>query len=117
VAGLVILDDEQLARLEEVREFARSMGLTDQLESQLHFLDGYSDNGEVRKRQCILAYDFAPHSFSFCHYRLAAFSRTGQREYIFNGAMIYQGPDSPANGLGPSLCVSLAPGTGWFCHT
>jgi hypothetical protein len=117
VPGLVILDDEQLDRLEQVREFARFMGLDRQLERQLHFLDGYSDNGEVRKRQCVLGYDFAPHSFSFCHYRLPALSRTGQREYILKGAMVYQGPDSPANGLGPSLCVSLAPGTGWFLHS
>jgi hypothetical protein len=30
--SLVILDDEQLERLEQVREFARSMSLSEQLE-------------------------------------------------------------------------------------
>jgi hypothetical protein len=31
--------------------------------------------------------------------------------------LIYQGPNCPADGSFPSLCVSLAPGTGWFVHT
>jgi hypothetical protein len=35
VTGLVITADEQLDRLEQVREFARSMGLSQQLERQL----------------------------------------------------------------------------------
>ena len=116
VAGLVILDDEQLDRLEKVREFARSMGLSSQLEHQLNWLAGYGYDGQPA-RQCVLGYDFAPHSFSFCHYRLPAFSGTGKREYSFNGGLIYQGPTSPAEGAFPSLTVSLASGTGWFCHT
>jgi hypothetical protein len=116
--GLIVLDDEQLDRLEEVREFARSIGLSRQLERQLEFLHDYSDQeGEPVKRQCILAYDFAPYSFTFAHFSLPAYSRTGERQFWFNGGLIYQGPTSPANGSFPSLTVSLTPGTGWFCHT
>ena len=59
--GLVILDDEQLDRLEQVREFARLMGLDRQLERQLCFL-AREWSGE-KTDQCVLGYDFAPHSF------------------------------------------------------
>jgi len=31
--------------------------------------------------------------------------------------LIFQGPSAPADGSFPSLTVSLASGTGWFCHT
>ena len=54
--GLLILDDEQLDRLEQVREFARSIGLTEQLEHQLGYLAGYGDGSS----QVMLGYDFAP---------------------------------------------------------
>jgi hypothetical protein len=110
--GLVILDDEQLDRLEQVREFARLVGLGRQLEHQLCFLaHDWSPNA-----QCILGYDFAPYSFSFCRYTLPT-DGTGERKFSYNGAMIYQGPNCPADGSFPSLTVSLASGTGWFCHT
>jgi hypothetical protein len=48
---------------------------------------------------------------------LSKFTEGGQRKFSFNGGLIYQGPDSPADGSFPSLCVGLASGTGWFCHT
>jgi hypothetical protein len=108
--GLLILDDEQLDRLEQVREFARSMGLTEQLERQLGYLAGYGD----QRNQVVLGYDFAPHSFSFGMYRPGP---KEERKCRFNGGLIYQGPSSPADGSFPSLTVSLASGTGWFCHT
>jgi hypothetical protein len=108
VTGLVVTNDEQLERLEQVREFARTMGLTSQLERQIDFLATYGEG----KYQCSLGYDFAPHSFSFAQYRMGA-----ERKFIFNGGLIYQGPNCPADGSFPSLTVSLASGTGWFCHT
>jgi hypothetical protein len=113
----VILDDEQLDRLEEVREFARLMGLGPQLERQLSWLADYGRNPDRPSRQCALGYDFAPHSFSFAHYLLPDSTGDGKRQLYLNGGLIYQGPDSPANGSFPSLTVSLTPGTGWFCHT
>jgi hypothetical protein len=64
----------------------------------------------------VLSGDFAPRSFSFCHYILP--EKAGEkRQFGMNGGLIYQGPVSPADGSFPSLTVSLASGTGWFCHT
>ena len=110
VTGLVILDDEQLDRLEQVREHARALGLTEQLERQLGYLAGYGDE----HNQVMLSYDFAPHSFSFATYRPGP---KDERKLRFIGGLIFQGPSCPADGSFPSLTVSLASGTGWFCHT
>jgi hypothetical protein len=116
--GLIILDDEQLDRLEQVREFARSIGLSRQLERQLDFLANYANHDDSPKRQCVLSYDFAPYSFSFAHFALPTPEQEKpQRKFWFNGGLIYQGPRHPADGSFPSLTVSLTPGTGWFCHT
>jgi hypothetical protein len=117
VTGLVIFDDEQLDRLEKVREFARLMGLGPQLEQQLCYLADYGRNSDRPSRQCILSWDFAPHSFCFAIYALPDSTGDGKRQLWFNGGLIYQGPGAPADGSFPSLTVSLAPGTGWFCHT
>jgi hypothetical protein len=117
-AGLVILDDEQLERLEQVREFARSIGLSRQLERQLDYLANYANHDDGPKRQCVLSYDFAPFSFSFAHFALPTPGQEKpERKFWFNGGLIYQGPSVPADGSFPSLTVSLAPGTGWYCHT
>jgi hypothetical protein len=111
VTGLVLMDDEQLDRLEQVREVARAMGLQHQLERQLDHLDGcYAGKGN----QCCLGYDFAPHSFAFAMFRPGPGET---RKFIYNGGLIYQGPSCPGDGSFPSLSVSLASGTGWFCHT
>ena len=115
--GLVILDDETLDRLEQVREHDRSLGLSLQLEKQLDYLAGYARNDGEPKRQCVLGHDFAPHSFAFAHYVPPKFAANGQRSFWFNGGPIFQGPSCPGDGSFPSLSVSLTPGTGWFCHT
>ena len=115
--GLVILDDELLDKLEREREFARSMGLGEQLEKQLDYLAGYARGDGEPKRQCVLSDDFAPHSFCFAHFVLPKFTADGKRHFWFNGGLIWQGPNCPADGSFPSLTVSLANGTGWFCHT
>ena len=116
--GLVVLNDEVLDKLEAEREFARNMGLGSQLEKQLDCLAGYArGDAEEARRQCVLVDDFAPHSFCFGHFVLPKFAANGKRSMWFNGGLIYQGPDSPADGSFPSLTVSLSSGTGWFCHT
>ena len=110
--------------LEAVRGSAHSINLEDQLQAQLDFLSTYGHGGcspeelpeESQQNLCVLQKDFAPHSFAFALFRPAA-EKNGERPYWFNGGLIYQGPDSPADGGFPSLCVSLAPGTGWFVHT
>ena len=108
--GLIIVDDEQLDRLEQVRDHARALGMTEQLERQLGYLAGYGDE----HNQVVLGYDFAPHSFSFAMYRPGP---KEERKFRMNGALIFQSPSCPADGSFPSLTVSLAEGTGWFCHT
>jgi hypothetical protein len=109
--------------LEAVRAFARSISLEHQLQEQLDFLRDYGNRGkpaeempeESRQNLCILERDFAPRSFAFGMFGAA--DENGKRRFLFNGGLIYQGLDSPANGGFPSLCVSLAPGTGWFIRT
>jgi hypothetical protein len=108
--GLVITQTDVLDHLEAVREAARQMGLSHQLDKQLDYLAGYGEN----KRQCILGKDFAPYSFDFALYKPGP---KEERKFWFNGGLIFQGPGFPADGSLPSLTVSLASGTGWFCHT
>jgi len=52
--------------LEEVRAFADKVGLREQLEDRLKYLDKYA-NGENsnHKTECVLFKDFAPYSFEF----------------------------------------------------
>lgn len=101
--------------LEKVRAFADSIGLRDQLEGKLSYLNTYG-GGEGREdyTRCILYWDFAPHSFFFN----LLWTEEGKEPVLwFNGGLIYQGPDAPANGGAPSFTVSLAEGHGWFVHT
>ena len=113
--GLVILDDEQLDRLEQVREFARLMGLDRQLETpallpgpRVVRREDRSVRARLRLRTALV---------QLRRYILPAYARSGERTFSYNGGMIYQGPSCPADGSFPSLTVSLASGTGWFCHT
>lgn len=99
---LVIHDPEYL---DLVRDFAKSMGLEQQLQQKLDYLAEYGDGNNT----CKLGKDFAPHSFIFTMFR--------DGSYWFNGGLIYQGPDCPADGSFPSFTVSLAKRTGWFVHT
>ncbi len=108
--GLVVTRPEVLDYLETVRENARKMGLSSQLERQLDYLATYGGRG----LQCILGKDFSPQSFDFALYLPGA---KDDRKFFMNGGLIYQGPSCPADGSFPSLTVSLASGTGWFCHT
>jgi hypothetical protein len=109
-SGLVITQIEALDHLEAVRDSARQMGLSEKLERQLDYLATYGNHNY----QCILCKAFAPYSFDFALYRPGA---KDARKFIFNGGLIFQCPHCPADGSFPSLTVSLASGTGWFCHT
>ena len=95
---LVIVDQDYVAT---VLAWAKSQSLAEQLQAQLDRLGSYAE--------CHLGKDFAPHSFSFAVYR--------DGQFLFNGGLIYQGPEQPADGSPPSFTVSLAEGTGWFIHT
>ncbi len=113
VTGLVVADNA-IEHLEQAREFARKIGQAEQLARQLSWLASGKFFG--RPSQCVLGPDFAPHSFSFAHYVLP--EGDGEKRRLgLHGGLIYQGPGLPADGSFPSLTVSLASGTGWFCHT
>jgi hypothetical protein len=102
--------------LESVRAFARRIGKHEQLQKQLDYLSTYGETDEY-ETLCQLGKDFAPHSFSFRVLRVKRGDLESTATFRFNGGLIYQGPDSPADGSFPSLTVSLAEGTGWFVHT
>jgi hypothetical protein len=46
-----------------------------------------------------------------------AYTESGQRKFLYNGGLIYQGPGPPGDGSFPSLSLSLTRGMGWFVHT
>lgn len=111
--------------LDAVKRFAQTMGLADQLQSRLDYLNAYAYHPDDTsfhcrtEKRCVLGKDFAPHSFSFAMYERDPEQPDNPDawKFWFQGGLIYQGPDSPANGSGPSFTVSLAEGTGWFVHT
>ena len=91
VTGLVLMDDEQLDRLEEVARWPPRWAYSAS-GCQLCHLDGcYAGKGN----QCCLSYDFAPHSFAFAMFRPGP---GDARKFIYNGGLIYQGPSCPADG-------------------
>lgn len=116
----------------EVFAFATQQGLLGQLTDQFHYLNHYAepaDKHSLDLKRCVLGRD-TPYSFSFLMQRLRAAtlhpSMVDRAAYLaddrnwqpwFNGGLIYQGPGLPADGSGPSFCVSLANGNGWFVHT
>lgn len=119
---LVVKCEEYLAK---VREFAKSVGLLDQLERQLEYLGTYAcheENGSDYTR-CELYSDFAPHSFSFCMFVKDKTKREGKQydkdgyTFWFSGGCIYNGPSCPGDGSFPTLSVSIEKRHGWGIHT
>jgi hypothetical protein len=105
-----MLVDQTNGKLEEAKKFAEKVGLADQLEGRLKYLQEYGDN-EVR---CTLFPDFAPYSFAFL------IEREGPDGWSrwFNGGLIYHGAhDRGGDGGLPTLSVCLTPTTGWSVHT
>jgi hypothetical protein len=93
--------------LAEIREFADSAGLRDDLERNLDALSKFGD-------RCELGKDCQPH-FRFSVYRRTPMS---DEYFLFKGGLIYEGPDQPADGSFPSLTVSIGkPIHGWRIHT
>lgn len=119
-----MLDIRCPEHLAEVRAFAASIGLEDQLQKQLDYLSLYGFRGlppaerppEREQNRCVLTKDFAPHSFEFSVWPPGVEPWGGGRS-IVHGGLIFQSPAIPAHGGAPSFTVSLAEGTGWFIHT
>lgn len=115
---MLIVHDEARPQLRAAYEHAKKLGpavVKQFLRQLLHCnrYGAYCDEGVdpvARKQVRFELYsDWAPFSFSF------VVKRNGK--FMFNGGLIYQGPDSPADGSGPSFTVSLHSGVGWFLHT
>lgn len=96
--------------------FACTAGLREQLDQALLRLHLYAaswdDPGQTK---AVLYRDFAPYSFSV---DVSKREENGEYRHWFTGGLVYEGPDSPADGGGPSFTVSLD-GTrrGWYLHT
>lgn len=125
------LIDRTEGYLEEVREFADSINMREQLEGQLEYLAGYANGpGCKGPTRCILYRDWAPKSFRFAMERKRRETdplpsernnqRTGDPEWVywFNGGLIFHGAhDRGGDGGAPTYSVCLSPVDGWSVHT
>ena len=112
---MLLTTPETEIRLIEARDHADRLGLRDQLEKQLTHLAHFGCSAEESQHiRCRLCPDFAPYSSGFLLERL---KEDGQYQPWFNGGLIFQGPEQPADGSFPSLTVSLHSQRGWFIHT
>ncbi|MBI5486490.1 MAG: DUF4120 family protein [Deltaproteobacteria bacterium] len=101
-------------RLAEARALADRIGLRDNLEEQLRFLDEYAEDGDRGRTCCRLYHDGAPLSFGF----LMRLRRGNNFVNWFNGALIFHGPhDGGGDGGAPTHAVCLKPTVGWTVHT
>ena len=103
------------AYLDEIKTFARQVGLAEQLDERLDYLDTYAEHGDHGKTRCLLCRDFAPYSCSFV---MEVLGDDGQYRRWFNGGLIFHGPhDNGGDGSYPTLSVTLNPVHGWQVHT
>jgi len=91
--------------VDEVKKFADSVGLREQLDSKLKYLEEYGDGTS----RCRLFKDFAKHSFSFIVDKL---DKDGHWVVWFSGALIYHGPQA-----GETFAVNVNDTVGWSIHT
>lgn len=107
-----MLDTSRVTQeLEAARLFADTIGLRDQLEERLRYLDTYSEGDERGKSRCQLFTDFAPASFAFT---MEVKNAKGEYKPWFNGGLIFHGP---CDGGAPNFSVSLSDEPGWQVHT
>lgn len=107
----MINDSQCKEYLEFVRAFSNKIGLNENFESKLNYLDNYFDR---EKTVCQLYKDFAPYSFYFIMHRK---TDNGLRQW-FNGGMIFHGQhDGYGSGQAPAYSVTLEKTNGWSIHT
>jgi len=114
---MIIVHENTEKKMAKVKEFADKVGLLEQLNGQLEYLGNYACNEEngMDFTKCTIYSDFAPMSFQFT---MQMKNKKGEYEHFFNGGLIYQGPNIPANGNYPSFSVSMDNSkVGWFIHT
>lgn len=92
--------------VDEVKEFASKIGLLEQLNNKLDYLNNYGDGNWC----CHIGKDFAPYSFAFEMYK--------DDQFRFNGGLIFHGShDNGGDGSAPTFSVNLSPVIGWEVHT
>lgn len=124
---LVIDQSEQAqARFNEIMQFAAKHDLLGQLIDTLHHLSNYANaegcmyDKEKGKNTCCTLYpDWAPLSMRIrMEYTEDWDGTAGIWKCLYTGGLVYQGPDQPADGSGPSFTVSLnSEKVGWYVHT
>jgi hypothetical protein len=111
-----MLIDYSRGRLDEMKEFAKENGLSEQLDEVLKNLTKWEDwyyKREMLEIPITLVFsDHAPLSLYF--------ERTVDSKFIGNGGVIFHGPhDGYGNGGAPTFSVSLSSEkkVGWSIHT
>lgn len=115
-------EDEMLDIVESVQEYfdgvkayAEEIGLKDNLQKSLDYLNTYAEHGDRGKTRCKLFQDFAPHSFQFT---MELRREDGEYRTWFFGGCIFHGPhDGHGSGAFPTLSVTLNHCHGWQIHT
>jgi hypothetical protein len=110
----VALDIEGVAKqLDDAKAFAARVGLAEQLEERLRFLDQYGGPSKVTR--CVLYKDLAPYSFTF----VMEIRGAGDRwRAWFEGGLIYHGAhDGHGCGCAPTYAVTMEATNGWSIHT
>ena len=110
-----MLKVENQKHLDDVVAFADRVGLREQLEDKLRYLDQYAEHGDRGKTRCRLFSDHAPQSFGFV---LEMRGDDGEYAPWFVGGLIFHGPhDNGGDGSHPTLAVCVTPTLGWQIHT
>ena len=110
-----MLEIKNQEHLDQVKAFAERVGLLEQLEGKLKWLEEYGGKGSS-KVELMSDFGGGP-SFVFNVY--GRDPRTGFIDKLrFNGGLIYHGPsDGFGSGSAPSFAVTLEPTNGWEIHT
>jgi len=108
---MLVIPEEINAYVQEVKDFAAKIGLAEQLQNRLDYLDNYAGKWNS---SCHLSRDFAPYSFTFRLHHL----KEGIETFWFFGGLIFHGPhDNGGDGSAPTFSVNLQPHHGWAIHT
>ena len=103
-----MITDLSNGRLDEIKSFATTNGLTDSFSKTFVRLESYSHEGNEVK----LYTDFAPMSLYFEIFR--------EGQFVLNGGFIFHSPfDGYGNGQFPTFSVCIDPDKtpGWSIHT
>lgn len=111
-----MLKVENQEHFDAVIEFAERVGLRQQLEGRLRYLEHYATSpDDPGKTRCRLFKDWARYSFEFV---MDLRQPDGTYRQWFNGGLILHGADDGfGSGGAPTFSVCIEPTTGWEIHT